>query len=305
MFRPMLACSIDPEKLSHMSYIRALRFPYLASPKRDGVRCELTEDDVLCRSLERVPNYHIRATLGHLGLVGVEGELTVGPPTAPGVYNTTESAVMSRSGVPDFKLYLFDDFAHGLCGASRRYDFMIEQVERKGLSSKHIGIVQDNVVHSLDDLLDFERRMLAIGFEGICLRQVDSLYKHGRSTLREGGLLRLVREGTAEAVIIDVNERLINNNEQTTSALGYAKRSTHKANKAGAGEVGSFWVKSSKWPQPFKVAAGKLTRDDRKWLWENRSSFKGRTIVFVYKPHGEKNVPRQARFKGWRTRRDL
>jgi DNA ligase-1 len=303
----MLACSIDADKLSQKSYVKSLRFPFLASPKWDGIRCELTPfDGPVCRSLDPVPNNFIRGILSSYDCIrGAEGELVVGDATASNVYNVTESAVMTRDGQPDFKLYLFDDFESGLYGAEKRLDILMEKVFLKNQWLRRIHVVSRSLVYNLDEMLEYETALLSEGFEGVCFRHVNALYKHGRSTLRSGELLRLIREATAEGTIIDFNERMTNQNEATINALGYTERSSHKANKVGAGELGAFWVSAAQWAQPFKVAPGNMSQPMRKHIWDNRKAYKNKVLVFKYKPHGEKNVPRQPRFKGWRSAVDM
>src|SRR4029078_1438409 len=83
------------------------------------------------------------------------------------------------------------------------------------------------VVHvdipDLKHLLDFEERMLEVGYEGIMLRDPLGQYKCGRSTENEGILLKLKRKMTSEASVIGFQERMHNANELKTDNLGYAE----------------------------------------------------------------------------------
>ena len=58
MFKPMLAATVaDRSKL---------RFPYLASPKLDGIRCLVLNGEVLSRSFKPIRNRFIQVQLKRL-----------------------------------------------------------------------------------------------------------------------------------------------------------------------------------------------------------------------------------------------
>ena len=93
--RPMLACK-TPADLS------VLHFPLLASPKLDGIRCLITEQGPMSRSMKPIRNRYVQEVLSHPHLLGADGELIVGNATDPDVYRTSNSGVMSENGEPDF-----------------------------------------------------------------------------------------------------------------------------------------------------------------------------------------------------------
>lgn len=82
MFRPMLACDADLEKL---------RFPLLASAKLDGVRAIVRGGVVFSRSNKPIPNQFVQDKFKHLE--HYDGELIYGDPTAKDCYRRTVSAV--------------------------------------------------------------------------------------------------------------------------------------------------------------------------------------------------------------------
>ena len=79
-FKPMLACDCVP--------VEELVFPLIASPKLDGVRCIITAEGALSRTLKPIPNVNVQQLLEGLP-IGLDGELMVGEPTAPDVYRKT------------------------------------------------------------------------------------------------------------------------------------------------------------------------------------------------------------------------
>ena len=66
--KPLLAYTV--------SDLAAVRFPVLASPKLDGVRCVIRDGVAMTRTLKPIPNRHVRAMLAHLP--DLDGELIAG-----------------------------------------------------------------------------------------------------------------------------------------------------------------------------------------------------------------------------------
>lgn len=75
--KPMLAAIVTNRE--------ALRFPYLVSPKYDGIRCLIIGGEVVSRNLKPIRNKHIQAALR--GLPDLDGELIVGNPKALDTFN--------------------------------------------------------------------------------------------------------------------------------------------------------------------------------------------------------------------------
>jgi DNA ligase-1 len=104
-FKPLLSAKVDKSEFHRLTY------PLLASPKLDGIRAVVLNDQLVSRTLKPIPNNFIREALSHPQYDGLDGELIVGEPTDPGIYLKTNSAVMSVDGEPDFTYYVFDQRA--------------------------------------------------------------------------------------------------------------------------------------------------------------------------------------------------
>lgn len=289
--RPMLA-----ETCEDMS---KLRFPVLASPKLDGIRCLLHNGVAYSRSLKPIPNKFIQAELRKLGraIHGADGELMVGE-----TFQAVTSGVMSHDGQPDFTLHVFDrhdlkprePFTNRLALATRDY----EGVNR-------VKIVPHQLVSTLDELREVVDAHLAAGYEGTMIRSVDGPYKNGRSSLREGYLLKLKPFKDDEAKVIGFYEQEENLNEKKISELGLSKRSSHKANMRGKGTLGGFTVKHPKFGV-FNIGTGKgLTAELRQIIWDDQDTYQGRLVKFRYQEAGTKDKPRIPVFIGWRHEDDL
>jgi DNA ligase-1 len=142
---------------------------------------------------------------------------------------------------------------------------------------------------------------------------MNGLYKHGRSTLREGWLLKVKRFEDGEARVVATEEWETNLNEAKTNALGRTERSTHQANKVGAGVLGKLIVVGVKGDRydgiEFGVGTGFRGADaadgERAKLWRMRDKLVGRIVRYKYFPTGGKDKPRFPIFDGWRDPIDM
>ena len=287
-FKPMLSGQAD---------LAALQFPLLASRKLDGIRAVIRDGRVLSRTLKEIPNKFVQAVLGHERFEGHDGELLVGPMNALDVYLRTNSAVMAVSGEPSLTFAVFDSILHPERPFRERLplqEFITDRFQVVPL--KHTRI------HDLDELLAYQAQALAEGYEGVMLRAPDAPYKHGRSTTREGYLLKLKNYETDEAVVIGVVEAQRNDNPATLDALGHTVRSSHAENKVGKNVLGALVVKCIHTGVEFQVGSG-FNDEQRQALWDNPPI--GRIISYNHFPHGRKTAPRHPTWKGFRDAIDL
>lgn len=281
----MLAAKLeDPSKLT---------FPVYASPKLDGIRAVVLDGVVYSRNMKPIPNRFIQEKLGKLSYNRLDGELIVGDPTAPDVFRTTTSGVMSEDGEPDFLFYAFDSIqttpAHGFGERLRR----VKSFEKAAF----IEPVEHVVVNSAIALEHYEEKCLTRGYEGVMVRSINGPYKHGRSTEREGYLLKLKRFEDAEAVVREVVELQHNGNAKGADG----KRTSHKAGKTGLDTMGALRVVGAAGSPysgvEFEIGTG-FTANERKLLWEKPPY--GRTVKFKFFPLGSKDRPRFPVFLGFR-----
>src|SRR5512139_2545720 len=177
--KPMLAAAAPTE-------LAGLPYPLLASPKLDGVRATVQGGVVLSRSLKPLPNRFVQARYGRPEFEGLDGELIVGDPTDPQCYTRTTSGVMSLEGEPAVQFCVFDDLTQV------EWPFLSRLASAQRRARNLPGCAQVEHVHlSGPDLLQaFEEECVAQGFEGIMLRAPHGIYKEGRSTVKEGLLLK-------------------------------------------------------------------------------------------------------------------
>lgn len=298
--RPLLAPSQVPS--NYPKYWSKLQYPLLGSPKYDGIRGVADDAERMkSRTWIDLPSAQVQELFG-ASIPWSDGELIEGNPTDFGVYNRTQSFVMSEGKFSDDMRYYVFDYAHP-DWRERMYYERLEELKRLVAGHDHIALVEQKLLESYEEVLAFEQECLTEGFEGIMLRTLTGRYKNNRATINEGIIYKLKRFEDAEGVVVDFVERQINNNEQVRDERGYAKRSSHQANKQAAGTLGKFKVRFN--GEIINVGPGNLTHAQLQKIWDNQDYYLSRILKFKYFAHGVKDAPRHARALGWRDRIDL
>lgn len=255
-------------------------------PKFDGIRCVAISGVAYSRKMKPIPNKFIQKFFADNSLHGFDGELMVN-----GDFNNVQSAVMSEDGEPDFYYAVYD-----------YWDSDLPYSERKTLVNsifhyKHIKGVRTSLIQSPAEVELFMDWCLEAGYEGAMIRSIDGKYKQGRSTFKEGYLLKLKKFMDDEAVVIGFEERMTNTNEQERDERGYAKRSSKKEGLVGANTLGSLLVSWN--GMEFGIGSG-FNDAQRKEIWENRGEYLGKLVTFKYQELSKYGVPRFPVFKWWR-----
>lgn len=271
-----------------------LTFPLFASPKLDGIRALKTAEGLLSRTLKLIPNQHVQEAARGWPK-GLDGELIVGDPTDKDVYRNTTSGVMSSSGTPNFTYWVFDwhDRETGYADA-------VQTLANAAAAHSSVQFLPQILVNSEDELLEYEAQTVEMGYEGVILRAPNSPYKFGRSTAKEGYLLKVKRFEDSEAAVIGVVEEMHNGNEATKDNLGRTKRSTAKAGKTGKGTMGTLVCRDLKTGVEFEIGTG-FTAADRIEYFNNPPKI----VKYKFFPVGVKDKPRHPVFLGVRDERDL
>jgi len=276
----------------------ALRFPIMASPKLDGIRCTIQEGKALSRSLKLIPNKFIQKLLGRHEFERLDGELIIGDANASDVYRKTVSGVMSEDGSPDVYFHVFDWIGAGV-PFKERYD------ELNTLCFPPIiRVVQHAWITNQEDLDDYEQMILSQGYEGIMLRSPQGPYKHGRATLKEGSLMKVKRFSDSEAIIVGFEEQMHNSNIQERDERGYAKRSSAQEGMVPSGTLGALLVQDIKTGVRFSIGTG-FDDELRATIWANPDILLNRVVKYKYFEVGAYDKPRFPVFLGFRMEEDV
>ncbi len=287
--------------------ITTLVYPVLVSNKLDGVRALVVGQTVMSRSMKPIPNAWVQRAFRDLP-EGTDGELIFGEPTHPEAYRHTVSAVMSEDGEPtEVRYHVFDNFLLS-GGFQQRFNHITND---KAYRQPHVTVVSHDCVVCAEDMEATETEAVEAGHEGIMVRSLDGPYKHGRSTAREGYLLKVKRFEDSEARVLSVYEWETNMNEAKKNVLGHTERSSHQENKVGAGVLGGLnvvGIEGTYKGVEFSIGTGFSGADDpngeRGRLWKNRAKLIGKIAKFKYFPTGSKDRPRFPVFLGWRDKID-
>lgn len=308
-FRPLLASTENIED----STFHKLVFPYYASPKIDGIR--MLCDDIfgpITRALKDIPNNAIREYFNNPLFYRFDGEIIASyngeGVTHPQIFNRTQSAVMSQNGEPNFTYYIFDLYpkSHDKNDYAKRpfherlHDLRIKyEALHAAMPAIKIVLVEQKLVNNLEELIEFEEKQILLGYEGVILKSVDGVYKHGRSTTLQNIQLKMKRFADAEAVIIGWKPYMINENESTIDELGFSKRSSHKDNKriddTRVGVIEARVLTGPLTGERIDIGTGiGLTFEARRKLrLEIEDHIKNKTVLtFKYQDHGIKDRPR-------------
>lgn len=293
-FRPMLAADISED-------LEKLRYPVYVTPKLDGVRALVFPDGVYSRSMKKIPNLRVQREFSRAEFVGLDGELIVGEPTAPDAYRRTQSVTARIEDATPVRFYVFDMFDIPNTAYRTRAQ---EAADAIGLGCVQ---VESTRVHSTEELQALETRYLEQGYEGLILRSPEGLYKNGRSTVKEQGMLKLKRFVDGEAEIIGIEEEMHNGNTATTNELGRTARSSHAAGLVGKGRMGALLVRDVVTGVEFKIGTG-FTADDRVKFWKRFADGPGdfqHVVKYKHFAIGAKDKPRFPTYIGLREGWDL
>ena len=282
--------------------IEGLEYPVYVSPKLDGMRVMKLDGQTWTNNLNPVANDHVRTWIENNVPEGCDGELCLPNMTEP--LEQVMSAFRSVKGKPEFVFAAFD-VVQADKGFAARLDYLKRaqrNYESRGVQGTgSMVIVPQILVESPEELHDYTAQFLEMGYEGLMVRSPGGKYKAGgRSTLREGWLLKFKPWHDEEGTIVDVEEEMTNHNEDRTST---GARSTAKAGKVPTGRAGALVFE---FDDGTRSSVGGLTDVQKETFWaEHRdANMVGRRITVKYqavrggRAPGEK--PRHPQLKGFR-----
>lgn len=297
---PMRAVDWDPKKQ---------RYPAIAMPKIDGVRSLNQDGQLYGRSLKQHANRYVTRVFSVPEFDGFDGEMAAAASTHPRLVNLTGSALSTEEGEPFIIWWLFD-YVDDFCKILP-YKTRLEMLSHAFDNLKdhelffNLQLVPWKTVYNEAELRAAEQEWLEDGYEGFILRDPDGAHKEGSSTVKEGGYLRGKLFAFDEALIYGYEEAEANNNVAETNELGYTKRSSHKANKVGKGQIGNLLGIDLKTGMLIKIGPGKLKHAERAHLFANPHEIVGHVAKYKHFPRGVKDKPRFPTFDSKRALSDL
>lgn len=299
-----------------------LQFPLIAQPKIDGCRGGNFSGILTGRSLKTHANRFTTDYYSREEFAGFDGEFAAEHECHPDLCRLTTSALSTITGEPYTLWHLFDYVVPetALLGYLHRYQMLEERVrvlqETHPDLAAHLRVVPSHWCANLEELLALDEKWLDLGYEGTIIRKPEGKHKEGRSTVREGGLLRIKRFIDAEAKVLRIIEGEENLNPTQINELGRQFRSSHQENKVPNGMVGALEceliadvVNNGKVlftkGQIITVSPGSMTHADRLRYFQHPELIVQQIIKFKFFPKGIKDKPRFPQFQTIRTASDL
>ena len=290
---------MKPMLSGKLSSLDKLFFPCYCTPKFDGIRCLIKDGIAVSRTLKPIRNKYVQEMLKGLP-DGLDGELMLEDTAS---FSEVSSAIMREEGEPNFRYLVFDWIT--IEDSRAGYLQRVRELELQSATlSRFVSVILPEEIISLSIFESFEEECLEAGFEGVMIRKRDGPYKFGRSTSKEGYLLKWKRFTDSEAEILGFIEKNHNANEKEKDALGHSKRSQHKENLVPAGVLGALLVREIKTKIEFKIGGG-FNDAQRDHLWKIRKSLIGRIVKYKYQEVGVLEKPRFPVFLGFRDKDDI
>lgn len=250
------------------------------------------------RTFKPIRNNHIQNLLQQYLPDGIDGELTSGD-----TFQSSTSAVMTIEGTPDFKVWIFDYVNPKEKEISPFYVRMLLIPDiNVPKECFELSILLGVNIKTQEQLDNYEKICLEAGYEGVMVRDPMGTYKFGRSTVNDNILLKVKRFLDDEAELIEIQEKMSNQNPEEKDAFGHVKRSASLEGMVATGVVGTLIVKNKE-GQIFGVGSG-LNDELREEIWNNKEQYIGKLVKYKYFPQGVKELPRHPVFLGFRDPED-
>lgn len=276
----LLATKADLEKLE---------YPCIISPKLDGIRCVTPDGKPKSRTLKDIPNRYVQQCFrqANMNVQSLDGELVTYTEGKLDGFNTIQSKIMSQDGNPDFALLVFDSFLLPTSPFHKRLAQAQEQVDNGSGRLELLKMVPHIECFDRHQLDEFEEACVQRGYEGIMVRSPEGFYKEGRSTVKQGILLKVKRFEDIECSVIG-------------SKPQYDVYGVLIPDRLGA------FVVTCKEFGTFDVGSGFTTAQrEAYWTQRDRLTDGSHKVTVKYQPFGIKNKPRFPTFKGFRHADDI
>lgn len=297
IIKPMLA--VEFSKVKNLD----LSAGYYLSPKLDGIRTIVLDGVAYSRSMKPIRNKKVQewAAANASALQGMDGELISGNPTDENVFRNTSSVVMSEDGGDNFTFYVFDNALFNGSYFGMRWPVIKDRILTSEVPSTIA--VKHTLIHSVEELLELEKKYLDEGYEGVMLNFRKAYYKQGRSGTKNPELIKKKLFSDAEFKVVGYECLYSNQNEAKINELGHTERSTAKDGLVAMDKLGVLKLVTESGVE-FGCGSG-FDDATRVQLWNERDNLIGRLAKVKYFEQGNYDVPRFPVFLGWRDSSDL
>lgn len=275
----------------------------LLSYKYDGIRCLNIDNTAISRSGKEMRNRYIQNKFKELPNIVFDGELIIGNGTDTFSSNT-EGIMTIKAELPNLRFLIFDIVSDDI--AYTRYEKLLEV---KDTLPDWCEVVTKEICVDYESYLEYYQQALSKGYEGVMIQSIDGKYKQGRSTLKEGYLIKTKEIIDLECIVIGFTQKHLNENESFSDELGYSKKSSAQEGLVPVDELGALVCETLKSDMfdagvEFKIGTG-FDITLRKEIWENKDKYLNKVVTFKTLAIGALNKPRNPVFIKFRDELDI
>jgi len=302
MFKPQLAPNQQID-------LNLLTYPLIGSVKIDGMRMLIKDGELITRSLKPIMSKSLKKRFNFLAEHSkqykqiLDGELYSLSLTFSEL--SGQCRAFNAPIADDLCFYCFDvlrePLEQGQLPYSARIEDIISQAER--INNKYFKVVPTKVANSRKEVEDYFEKVLAQGYEGLILRNPNSGYKFGRTTIRENIMYKVKPFVTEDAQVIGIvqSTEVSETAAKTINELGRSVTSKKVGDRILIEKAAAFTVLYE--GKELKVVLA-MTDEEKIDVWKNQEKYLGRWIEYKGMLVGAKDVPRHPTFLRMRFDRE-
>lgn len=311
------AKAFEPSLAAEVSF-QTLKFPVYISPKMDGNRGYVMNNQIISRGGMPIPNLRVQQILSRPELEGMDGELLASKPNDPNAI--TKAGKFFRAAEPKGKTQAFQFRVFDLWNEPGKTFTERQVLLKKRLAQlppdlkKYVKSVPQVLVHNKEDLLKKEQEWLDADYEGVVIRNPDALYLNGRSDSEaDQSFLKLKRYVDAEAQIVGFNpfNLKLKADRDLLAELVKEGMITPEQAKLITPEnpiLARYKVHELETGIDFNLGPGALNYEQRRLLWQTQDTLLGQVVKYKHFPRGanpETKKPRHASLLAFREEHDM
>ena len=267
----------------------------------------------MSRSMKPIPNRFVQSVFDTWAGVmnGLDGELVVGDPHRQGCLQRDHQRGDGAGRASRGHLLRVRSLEPATALRRPSQPSVSPEHDPRGRRSKPSSLASGSgrcrgrVLHPSEELEAYEAEITSQGYEGVMLRAPGGPYKQGRSTLKEGYLLKLKRWEDHEAQVIGFEERM---QRSAIQPSGRARLHQTQLPQGGPGRHEQLWVHWLSSASTGPGLASSSTLVDRasprsaaaRVIWRRQNELRLQIINYTHFPIGAIDKPRLPTFRGFR-----
>ena len=295
----------------------------IGSYKLDGIRCIFKDGLMLTRSLKLIPNKQLQERFKYMKELSkttniiYDGEIYSTDLTFQKITHFVMTQDLEsdktkkkierelKNGKKEGILKDWIELPHNLIffwfdtfNPEKPQEVFASRLPKKSILP-YTSSVGYKTIHNAEEAERYFEEALVWDYEGIMLRNPDSLYKFGRYTIKSANGYKFKPYETFDAEILGVVQatEVRNGAERKKNELGRSVTSKKKGDRIPIDKASAFIVEY-KGQQVKPVIA--MNDSEKRDVWKNKKSYIGKWIEYKGMLVGAKDVPRHPVFKRFR-----